>query len=54
MNDGRLEVTEEILERVVYGMENQKDLLFLDPSDGVLHPVADDNGCIYMHASGYE
>jgi GNAT superfamily N-acetyltransferase len=44
MNDGRLEVTEEILERVVYGMENQKDLLFLDPSDGVLHPVADDNG----------
>ena len=32
----RLEVTEEILDRVVYGMENQKDRLYLDPSDGLL------------------
>ena len=36
MGKGRLEVTEEILERVVYGMENQKDRLFLDLSDGNL------------------
>ncbi len=36
MDKGRLEVTEEILERVVYGMENQKDRLFLDLSDGIL------------------
>ena len=36
MEEHRLEVTNEILDRVVYGMENQIDLLFLDPVDGTL------------------
>ena len=36
MDGDRLEVTEEILDRVVYGMENQKVELFLDPADGQL------------------
>lgn len=44
MKDGRLEVTEEILERVVYGMENQKDRLLLDPTDGILRPDSENTG----------
>ncbi len=36
MSNVRLEVTEDILDRVVYGMENQRKELFLDPSDGQL------------------
>jgi len=44
MDKVRLNVTEDILERVVYGMENQKDRLLLDPSDGLLCPEADNNG----------
>jgi len=46
MNKLRLHVTEEILERVVFGMENQKDRLFLDPSDGLLRPEKDDDGSL--------
>ncbi|MDF1569797.1 MAG: GNAT family N-acetyltransferase [Spirochaetaceae bacterium] len=41
MNPTRLEVTEDMLDRVVYGMENQKDQLYLDPSDGVLRADTD-------------
>lgn len=44
MNKGRLKLTEEILERVVYGMENQKDSLLLDPSEGVLRPESENDG----------
>lgn len=42
MSNGKLEVTEEILDRVVYGMENQKDQLFLDPEDGQLKEKSGD------------
>ncbi len=44
MDKARLDITEEILERVVYGMENQKDRLLLDPSNGLLRPETDDDG----------
>ncbi|RLW70344.1 MAG: hypothetical protein B6D68_00935 [spirochete symbiont of Stewartia floridana] len=38
----RLEVTEEILDRVIFGMENQIEILYLDPCDGILKPKGDD------------
>ena len=41
MKPTRLEVTEDMLDRVVYGMENQKDQLYLDPSDGALSTDTD-------------
>ena len=44
MNNKQLNLTEEILERVVYGMENQKDRLMLNPSDGLLHPEKENDG----------
>jgi len=46
MDGTRLEVTEEMLERVVFGMENQKDRLYLDPSDGVLRGGDEDDGTL--------
>ncbi len=44
MNKVKLDVTEEMLERVVFGMENQKDRLMLDPADGRLRPEKENNG----------
>ena len=44
MNNKQLNLTEEILERVVYGMENQKDRLLLNPSDGLLYPEKENDG----------
>ncbi len=38
-----LKITEEILNRVIYGMENQKVRLCLDPSDGQLKEKSQDN-----------
>ncbi len=39
MSEKRLEITEEILDRVVYGMENQKERLFLNPADGAVKTI---------------
>ena len=36
MGAPRLRLTDEILERVIFGMENQRERLSLDPSDGML------------------
>ena len=36
MGAPRLQVTDEILDRVVFGMENQRERLALDPLDGML------------------
>ena len=44
MNKVKLDVTEEMLERVVFGMENQKDCLMLDPEDGQLRPEKENDG----------
>ena len=38
----RLEVTEEILDRVIFGMENQVEILYLDISEGILKSNGDD------------
>ena len=45
MDGKRLEITEDILDRVVYGMENQKERLFLVPADGALRS-ADGSGAV--------
>lgn len=42
MSGRKLEVTEEILDLVVYGMENQKQELYLDPENGRLTPQTGD------------
>ncbi|RKX94671.1 MAG: hypothetical protein DRZ90_11535 [Spirochaetes bacterium] len=44
MNKVKLNVTEEMLERVVFGMENQKDCLMLDPENGQLRPEKENDG----------
>jgi len=44
MSKVKLDVTEEMLERVVFGMENQKDRLMLDPADGLLRSENENNG----------
>ena len=44
MNKVKLDVTEDMLERVVFGMENQKDRLMLDPEDGQLRPEKENDG----------
>ena len=53
----KLTISTEILDRVVYGMENQKEQLFLDPTDGTLKQLAKDAGLIPLppwdSSSGY-
>ncbi len=44
MNKVKLDVTEEMLERVVFGMENQKDRFMLDPADGRLRTEKENDG----------
>jgi GNAT superfamily N-acetyltransferase len=44
MDSGPLIINEEILERVVYGMENQKTRLFMDPANGNLRPESENDG----------
>jgi len=39
-----LVINEEILERMVYGMENQKTRLYMDPANGNLRPESENDG----------
>ncbi len=54
MNSLRLTITDEILDRIVYGMENQVEKLFLNPHNGMLvsEEIDDDTTLIPMPAWG--